>query len=117
MVAHPAMPKAIALSKSYGIGAVAIRNSGHFGTAMQFTQTASLAGRVGFISVNASPAMAVRRKRNPSGRTRGLGQCRQVAMHPWRRTLPTPPLRVASSVQPNNATTDLSPMMRLKGVA
>ena len=36
VVARAAMLHAIALSKEHGIGAVAVRNSGHFGTAMFF---------------------------------------------------------------------------------
>ena len=72
VVAHSAMSKAIALSRDFGIGAVAVRNSGHFGTAMYFTRLAALAGCVGFISTNASPAMA------PWG-----GKERRVGTNPW----------------------------------
>ena len=72
VVAHSAMSKAITLSKDFGIGAVAVRNSGHFGTAMYFTRMAATAGCVGFISTNASPAMA------PWG-----GREKQVGTNPW----------------------------------
>ncbi len=58
VVAQSAMRHAITLSKTHGIGAVAVRNSGHFGTAMYYTRMAAEAGCVGFISTNASPAMA-----------------------------------------------------------
>ncbi len=72
VVAHSAMSKAISLSKELGIGAVAVRNSGHFGTAMYFTRLAALEGCVGFISTNASPAMA------PWG-----GREKRVGTNPW----------------------------------
>ncbi|MEM7464834.1 MAG: Ldh family oxidoreductase [Pseudomonadota bacterium] len=58
LVAHEAMAKAISLSKTHGIGAIAVRNSGHFGTAMYYTRMAAQAGCIGFVSTNASPAMA-----------------------------------------------------------
>lgn len=58
VIAESAMLQAIKAAKSHGIGAVAVRNSGHFGTAMYFTRMAALAGCIGFISTNASPAMA-----------------------------------------------------------
>ncbi|NNK78991.1 MAG: Ldh family oxidoreductase [Litoreibacter sp.] len=58
IVAKAAMSHAIKLAKTHGIGAVAVRNSGHFGTAMYFTKMAAEADCVGFISTNASPAMA-----------------------------------------------------------
>ena len=77
VVAHSAMSKAIALSKEFGIGAVTVRNSGHFGTAMYFTRLAALAGCVGFISTNASPAMA------PWG-----GKERRVGTNPWSWSAP-----------------------------
>ena len=72
VVAHAAMTHAIDLSKSHGIGAVAIRNSGHFGTAMYFTRMAAQAGCLGFLSTNASPAMA------PWGGTE-----KRVGTNPW----------------------------------
>lgn len=72
VVAKAAMMHAINLSKQHGIGAVAVRNSGHFGTAMYFTKMAADAGCVGFISTNASPAMA------PWGGTE-----KRVGTNPW----------------------------------
>ncbi len=72
VVAAAAMSHAVSLSKEYGIGAVAARNSGHFGTAMYFTNMAARAGCVGFISTNASPAMA------PWG-----GAGKRVGANPW----------------------------------
>jgi LDH2 family malate/lactate/ureidoglycolate dehydrogenase len=45
-------------AKAYGIGAVAPRNSNHFGTAMYYTLTAPREGCIMFLSTEASPAMA-----------------------------------------------------------
>lgn len=72
VVAQSAMAEAIARAKDHGIGAVAVRNSGHFGTAMYFTRMAAHAGCVGFLSSNASPAMA------PWG-----GLEKRVGTNPW----------------------------------
>ncbi len=67
-----AMQDAIRRAKAHGIGAVALRNSNHFGTAMYFTLMAARAGCVGFLSTNASPAMA------PWG-----GRRKTVGTNPW----------------------------------
>ncbi len=72
VVARAAMTRAIAAAKAQGIGAVAVRNSGHFGTAMYFTRMAAEAGCIGFITANASPAMA------PWG-----GLEKRVGTNPW----------------------------------
>ena len=72
VVAHEAMTTAIQLARAHGIGAVTVRNSGHFGTAMYFTRMAALEGCVGFVSTNASPAMA------PWGGTE-----KRVGTNPW----------------------------------
>jgi LDH2 family malate/lactate/ureidoglycolate dehydrogenase len=58
VIAHRAMSEAIRAARSHGIGAVAVRNSGHFGTAMYFTRMAARQGCVGFLTTNASPSMA-----------------------------------------------------------
>jgi len=67
-----AMREAIDRAKVHGIGAVALRNSNHFGTAMYFTLMAAREGCVGFVSTNASPAMA------PWG-----GRKKTVGTNPW----------------------------------
>lgn len=67
-----AMEDAIRRAKAHGIGAVALRRSNHFGTAMYFTLMAARAGCVGFLSTNASPAMA------PWG-----GRRKTVGTNPW----------------------------------
>lgn len=58
VVAKAAMEAAIGAAKDHGIGAVSVRNSGHFGTAMYFTRMAAEAGCIGYLVTNASPAMA-----------------------------------------------------------
>jgi LDH2 family malate/lactate/ureidoglycolate dehydrogenase len=67
-----AVAEAIRRAKAHGIGAVGVRNSNHFGTAMYFTLMAARAGCVGFLSTNASPAMA------PWG-----GRKKTVGTNPW----------------------------------
>jgi LDH2 family malate/lactate/ureidoglycolate dehydrogenase len=72
VLAARAADEAIARAKRHGIAAVALRNSNHFGTAMYFTLMAARAGCVGFLSTNASPAMA------PWG-----GRKKTVGTNPW----------------------------------
>ncbi len=72
IVAAQAMRAAIDRAKTLGVGAVSVRNSGHFGTAMYFTRMAALEGCIGFLSTNGSPAMAPW-----GGRTKLLGN------NPW----------------------------------
>jgi LDH2 family malate/lactate/ureidoglycolate dehydrogenase len=67
-----AMTAAIDRAKAHGVGVVALRDSGHFGTAMYFTLMAARAGCVGFLSTNASPSMA------PWG-----GREKVVGNNPW----------------------------------
>ncbi len=58
VAAFRAMQIAIERAKTYGIAAVSVRRSNHFGAAMYFTLQAAQAGCIGMISTNASPAMA-----------------------------------------------------------
>lgn len=58
VVAAHAAEEAIKRAKAHGIAAVAVRHSNHFGTAFYFTQMAAKAGCIGFLTTNASPAMA-----------------------------------------------------------
>jgi LDH2 family malate/lactate/ureidoglycolate dehydrogenase len=67
-----AMEQAIGRAKQHGIGAVAVRNSNHFGTALYFTLMGARAKCVAFLSTNASPAMA------PWG-----GRKKTVGTNPW----------------------------------
>jgi LDH2 family malate/lactate/ureidoglycolate dehydrogenase len=66
------MKEAIRRAKLHGIGAVGLRNSNHFGTAMYFTLMAPPEGCIAFLSTNASPAMA------PWG-----GRVKTVGTNPW----------------------------------
>lgn len=72
LAAARAMDEAVAAAKAHGVGAASVRNSGHFGTAMYFTRRAAAAGCIGFLSTNASPAMA------PWG-----GMAKRVGNNPW----------------------------------
>lgn len=58
VLAERAATEAIRRAKAHGIGAVGVRNSNHFGTAMYYTRRAPEAGCVAFLTTNASPAMA-----------------------------------------------------------
>jgi len=53
-----AIDAAIALTKKFGMGAVAVRNSSHFGGAGYFSERAAKQGLIGFAFTNASPAIA-----------------------------------------------------------
>jgi LDH2 family malate/lactate/ureidoglycolate dehydrogenase len=77
VITYRAMREAIDRSKIHGIGAVAVRNSGHFGTAMYFTRLAAEEGCIGFLSTNASPAMA------PWG-----GRSKLIGTNPWSISAP-----------------------------
>ncbi len=72
VMAHAAMLRAIDAAKDFGIGIVPVRRSGHFGMAMYFTRLAAQAGCIGFLTSNASPAMA------PWGGTE-----KRVGNNPW----------------------------------
>jgi LDH2 family malate/lactate/ureidoglycolate dehydrogenase len=72
VVAKHAAEEAIARAKRHGIGAVAVRNSGHFGTAAYFTLMAARENCIGFLTTNASPSMA------PWG-----GRKKTVGNNPW----------------------------------
>ena len=79
-----AMEEAVQRAGKHGIGAVSVRNSNHFGTAMYYTSRAARRGMLAFLSTNASPAMA------PWG-----GRERAVGTNPWSWAAPggeLPPL-------------------------
>jgi LDH2 family malate/lactate/ureidoglycolate dehydrogenase len=72
VIATRAAREAIRRAKVHGIGAVAVRNSNHFGTAAYFTRMAAPEGCIGILTTNASPAMA------PWG-----GRKKTVGNNPW----------------------------------
>lgn len=72
ILAARAAQEAVRRAKIHGIAAVGIRNSNHFGTALYFTLMVAREGCVGFLSTNASPAMA------PWG-----GRKKIIGTNPW----------------------------------
>jgi len=48
----------VARARSFGVSAVGVRNSNHFGTAAFFTRMAAQEGCVSILTTDASPAMA-----------------------------------------------------------
>lgn len=72
VLAARAADEAIRRAKLHGIGAVGVRHSNHFGTAMYYTLRAPREGCIAFLTTNASPAMA------PWG-----GREKLVGNNPW----------------------------------
>ncbi len=58
VLAMLATHEAIQRAKTHGIGAVAVRNSNHFGTCMYYTRRVAAAGCVAMLTSNGGPAMA-----------------------------------------------------------
>jgi LDH2 family malate/lactate/ureidoglycolate dehydrogenase len=84
VVAHRAARESIERAKRHGVGAVAVRNSNHFGTAMYFSLMGPPHGCIMLAATNASPAMA------PWG-----GREKRVGTNPWSIAAPAgrhPPL-------------------------
>jgi LDH2 family malate/lactate/ureidoglycolate dehydrogenase len=65
---------AIDIAKTYGVGAVAVRNSSHFGAAGYYVDYAAAQGLIGLAFTNASPAIA------PTGGTEGLFGTNPIAV-------------------------------------
>ena len=57
VIAHKAMKTAIEKAKKYGLGAVAVRNSTHFGIAGYYSLMAIKEGMIGLAVTNARPSM------------------------------------------------------------
>ncbi|ALC05129.1 malate/L-lactate dehydrogenase [Corynebacterium deserti GIMN1.010] len=72
VLTNHARAEAVSRAKTHGIGAVAVKNSNHFGTAMYFTRRAAAQGCVSILTTNASPAMA------PWG-----GREKKLGTNPW----------------------------------
>jgi LDH2 family malate/lactate/ureidoglycolate dehydrogenase len=64
--------EAIKRARAHGIGAVAVRNSNHFGTCMYYTRRVAAAGCVAILTSNGGPAMA------PWG-----GRKKIIGTNPW----------------------------------
>jgi LDH2 family malate/lactate/ureidoglycolate dehydrogenase len=69
-----AMNIAIGIAKIFGVGAVAVRNSSHFGAAGYYVDYAAAQGLIGLAFTNASPAIA------PTGGTEGLFGTNPIAV-------------------------------------
>jgi LDH2 family malate/lactate/ureidoglycolate dehydrogenase len=76
---------AVERARRHGIGAVGVRNSNHFGTAMYWTRRAAHDGCVAVLTTNASPAMA------PWG-----GREKVLGTNPWSIAAPGPDGRVVA---------------------
>jgi LDH2 family malate/lactate/ureidoglycolate dehydrogenase len=72
VLAMLATHEAIKRARAHGIGAVAIRNSNHFGTCMYYTRRVAAAGCVAMLTSNGGPAMA------PWG-----GRTKIIGTNPW----------------------------------
>ena len=57
VIAYKAMKLAIKKAKMYGLGAVAVRNSTHFGIAGYYSLMAIKEGMIGFVTTNTRPAV------------------------------------------------------------
>ncbi|HWM80843.1 MAG TPA: Ldh family oxidoreductase [Pseudolabrys sp.] len=77
-IAYRAMSDAIAKAAVYGVGAVSVCNSQHFGTAGYYAQMATEKNMVGMVFTNASPRLA------PWG-----GATPMLGNNPWSIALPT----------------------------
>lgn len=58
VISYRAMEKAITKAKKYGLGAVAVRNSSHFGMAGYYVLMAVKQNMMGLVTTNARPAIA-----------------------------------------------------------
>lgn len=76
---------AVQRAHRHGVGAVGVRDSNHFGTAMYFTRRAAREGVVAILTTNASPAMA------PWG-----GREKVLGTNPWSIAAPAPGGRVVA---------------------
>ncbi|WP_433167341.1 Ldh family oxidoreductase [Kribbella sp. CA-247076] len=72
VIADHAITLGVERAREYGVSAIGVRNSGHFGTAAYFTRKAAAQGCVAFLCTNASPAMA------PWG-----GKQKSIGTNPW----------------------------------
>lgn len=72
VVTARAVELGIERARRHGISGVAVRNSGHFGTAAYFTRRAAESSCVSILATNASPAMA------PWG-----GRVKSIGTNPW----------------------------------
>jgi LDH2 family malate/lactate/ureidoglycolate dehydrogenase len=79
VVTQRAVELGVERARTHGISAVAVRRSGHFGTAAYFTRYAAERGFIALLATNASPAMA------PWG-----GRSKLLGTNPWSIAAPGP---------------------------
>jgi len=84
VLAAAAARDAVRRAREHGVGAVAVRNSNHFGMAAHYTRMMAEAGCVGVLTTNSSPSMA------PWG-----GRAKTVGANPWSVATPAGPYGVA----------------------
>jgi LDH2 family malate/lactate/ureidoglycolate dehydrogenase len=92
VLAERARQLAVDRARRHGVGAVGVRNSNHFGTAMYYTRRVARDGCVGILTTNASPAMA------PWG-----GRQKILGNNPWSIAAPAPGGRVVAMDVANTA--------------
>lgn len=80
VITHRACGEAVRRAAQFGIAAIAVRNSNHFGTAAYWTRQMASQGYVGILTTNGSPAMAPW-----GGRER-----KTVGANPWSIATPGP---------------------------
>jgi LDH2 family malate/lactate/ureidoglycolate dehydrogenase len=80
VITHQACEETVRRAGQFGIAAVAVRNSNHFGTAAYWTRQMASQGYVGILTTNGSPAMAPW-----GGRER-----KTVGANPWSIATPGP---------------------------
>ncbi len=85
VLADRARALAVQRAREHGVGAVGVRDSNHFGTAMYFTRRAAREGCVAVLTTNASPAMA------PWG-----GREKVIGTNPWSIAAPAAGGRVVA---------------------
>lgn len=73
VIGQQAMDAAIAMAKTYGMGAVAVRRSSHNGTAGYYSERATEHGLIGFAFTNAMPAIAPTGSATPLFGTNPIG--------------------------------------------
>ncbi|RKT79388.1 LDH2 family malate/lactate/ureidoglycolate dehydrogenase [Terracoccus luteus] len=79
VVTQRAVETGVERARRHGVAAVAVRGSGHFGTAAYFTRQVAQAGCIALLATNASPAMA------PWG-----ARTKLVGTNPWSIAAPGP---------------------------
>jgi LDH2 family malate/lactate/ureidoglycolate dehydrogenase/quinol monooxygenase YgiN len=80
VVTHRACQDAVRRAAEFGVSAVAVRNSNHFGTAAYWTRQMAAQGCVGILTTNGSPAMA----------PWGGRETKTVGANPWSIATPGP---------------------------